>query len=294
VEHSRHKVFISYSRDDSRWVDRVLGSLRALSHFKRYEPDTIWWDGLIKAGQKWRNEIEAAIDSARVAVLLVSPGFLASQFILSTELPRLLAAAQSHGVTVVWSLLRNCNYELTPVAQYQAIVHPEIRRMRAWNTLSEAEIDDILKVLVQAVDQALGQEPGSATAPVPELRPEPGPETVGNEIPDPVDDERQILRAEELTHGVEDARVMDDLGNLFLLRKQWRGAETVYDRLIDLAAPYDERWMAWGYERLGAIRQRRTGPDAARECRRLARHLYHRLGETEKAEEMDLLLASVG
>jgi hypothetical protein len=87
---------------------------------------------------------------------------------------------------------------------------------------------------------------------------------------------------------------MDDLGNLFLLRKQWRGAETVYDRLIDLAAPYDERWMAWGYERLGAIRQRRTGPDAARECRRLARHLYHRLGETEKAEEMDLLLASVG
>lgn len=46
-----------------------------------------WDDTLIDPGSNWREEIKVAIESAKVAILIVSADFLASDFIVNNEIP---------------------------------------------------------------------------------------------------------------------------------------------------------------------------------------------------------------
>jgi hypothetical protein len=81
----RQGVFVSYSHRDAKWPGRLKTVLKpALGH------ETIWDDIQIVPDAKWSDEIEHAIESARVAVLLVTPAFLSSNYIVSQELPRII------------------------------------------------------------------------------------------------------------------------------------------------------------------------------------------------------------
>ena len=77
-------------------------------------------DTRIAAGAEWRNEIKRAIDHAKVALLLVSPSYLASKFIVEEELPLLLEAARREGLIILWVLISPCLYNKTPITEFQA------------------------------------------------------------------------------------------------------------------------------------------------------------------------------
>ena len=148
----RTKAFISYSHKDKRYLERLRIHL---TPFVRSHNIDVWDDTRIKPGQQWKNEIQQAISSARVAILLVSADFIASEFIAQDELPPLLAAAEQDGVIILYVLISTCAIKHTKIDQYQAVnpLHKPLKRMRydqqeeVWTHVAE-QVNEALKSVV--------------------------------------------------------------------------------------------------------------------------------------------------
>ena len=78
-------IFISYSHKDEEWKDRLRPHLKML---EQAGLDIIIWDDRsIDGGADWYNDIMQAMSRAAVAVCLISPHYLASDFCLKEEIP---------------------------------------------------------------------------------------------------------------------------------------------------------------------------------------------------------------
>ena len=140
---NRSKVFISYSHNDREYLDRLQVHLKPLEG-----KIDLWDDTKIKPGAKWKEEVEKALDSARVAVLLISADFVASDFIKNHELPRLLEAAENDGAIIIPLILKHSLFtRIQELAQFQAINDPS----KPLVSLSESEQEKILVDLAKAI-----------------------------------------------------------------------------------------------------------------------------------------------
>src|ERR1700690_3054589 len=119
----RDKVFISYSHHDKEWLSKIKTQLKPLV---RTDPILFWDDTKIEAGSNWKEEIAKALESAKVALLLVSPDFLASDFVDEHELPGILQAADKEGLIILWIAVSFCSKKsLEEIEKYQAINNPD-------------------------------------------------------------------------------------------------------------------------------------------------------------------------
>ena len=75
---ARNRVFISYSHRDEELFKELLVHLKPWQDRQILD---VWTDLDIKAAQKWHEEIQEAVGSTAVAVLLISPDFMASDYI---------------------------------------------------------------------------------------------------------------------------------------------------------------------------------------------------------------------
>lgn len=104
-------VFISYCHKDEADKEELLSYLKVLTKQGLIQP---WTDDDIGAGDRWRNAIKQAMQNARIAILLVTNGFLGSDFILDEEVPELLQRLESAGdekLTVFPLIARPCYWE---------------------------------------------------------------------------------------------------------------------------------------------------------------------------------------
>jgi hypothetical protein len=150
----RQGVFISYAhKDDQLWLDTLISHL---SWLQRQHGIEIWSDRDIEVGERWHETIQNAIDRAKVAVLLVSPDFLASPYIDNNELPKMLQAAESDGMTIFWIPVRPSAYKHSPIAAFQSAHAPE----RPLSGISGADRDQAFVEIGEKLAKAVGLPTG--------------------------------------------------------------------------------------------------------------------------------------
>jgi len=153
----RQKVFVSYSRKDSKWLDRLKTFLRPL---ERDAELVLWSDTNIQPSSNWHVEIQTAITDASAAILLISQDFLASNYVASDELPQLLAASSERGLKIFPVIVSSSFLRNSPLMKFQAVNSPsspldtleESEQNRVFTKLAES-IDDLLKVTRAGINE---------------------------------------------------------------------------------------------------------------------------------------------
>ncbi len=148
----RDKVFISYSHKDKKFLDELLAHLKPLERDDRI---SAWSDQQIQPGSQWLEQIQKALDSTKVAVLLVTKDFLASDFIHQSELGPLLKAAKEDGVAIRWVLVRDCNWKKTPLNSYQA-AYPTDKPLAGKTWSRDSAWVKICEVIEEAAEKVAG------------------------------------------------------------------------------------------------------------------------------------------
>src|SRR5262245_30454076 len=146
----RDHVFISYSHKDIKWMEKFRAQLSVIQQTVL----EIWSDERIESGQNWLEEINAAIARARVALLLVTPDFFASEFIRDHELPKILTRHQGKGLFLSWVPIRHTAYQKSYLAKIQAAISDPGRPLR---DRSEAEQDLAMSQIAGMIGEKLAQ-----------------------------------------------------------------------------------------------------------------------------------------
>lgn len=141
---SHKQVFLCYCHKDLRYAQRLRVHLAGCQQIARL---TVWDGSQIQTGLLWKSEIASALSTAHFAVLLVSANFLASSFIATFELPRLLAAAQSGGTRILPVIVDHCLFKESSLAVYQASNDPA----RPLSRLTTAVRDEIWVSVVRTL-----------------------------------------------------------------------------------------------------------------------------------------------
>src|SRR4051812_24277230 len=112
------KIFISYSHKDEALMEELHEFLQPLKIAGKI---TIWNDKAIVVGDLWDNAIKKALNEVDLILLLLSPSFLASSYVNSTEIEMAFELQKQGKVKLIPVMLRPCDVDshIVPNQQYK-------------------------------------------------------------------------------------------------------------------------------------------------------------------------------
>lgn len=144
------KVFISYSHKDEEWKDVLVGHLNVLKH---KNPDYDFWDDRrIEVGVNWEPKIKEAINSARIAILMVSTNFLNSKFIIEYEVQKLLKLRKKDRLLVIPLIVKPCAWDQI---DWLSSIQGGLKDNVALSLLTPPEVDLKLSALTREISRLL-------------------------------------------------------------------------------------------------------------------------------------------
>src|SRR6266852_1994682 len=153
------EVFYSYAHEDE---DLRKDLEKHLSLLQRNGWIVSWNDRCIRAGDEWRNQIDAHVRSAHIVLLLISPDFIASDYCYDVEMKLALERHAKHEVIVIPIILRPVDWSGAPFGGVEALPR-DAKPVTSWSNRDEAFADvarGIREVVLRFQPQASLEAPG--------------------------------------------------------------------------------------------------------------------------------------
>lgn len=104
-------VFISYTHEDTELKKKLL---QHLSPLKREGLIDVWHDELLRPGEHLDSSVQKKLAESDLVILLVSSGFISSEYCYEQEMKRAFKRQQEGSVRVVPLILRHCQWKDVP------------------------------------------------------------------------------------------------------------------------------------------------------------------------------------
>lgn len=150
----RTRVVICHVPKDKKWLERIQVHLKPLEMQGQI---AVWDDTRTQAGGNSYEEMDLALRTAHIALLLVSADFLASSMIIDEALPRLLRAHAKSGARIIPLIVGPCLMESSPLRDFRAA---GVERLPL-SKLKAADSEELLRDLARQIFESL---PGRGVA----------------------------------------------------------------------------------------------------------------------------------
>lgn len=144
AEHLRTgvRVFVSYAHKDQQYMEDLRTHLRPL---ERQGIIKTWYDLQMMPGQSLRETMEQELEEANLILLLVSPDYLASDYVYERELTRAVERHNAGQAVTIPIIIRSTDWVGTPLAKLQ-FLPASGRPISSWRNVDEAWLDVIRNI----------------------------------------------------------------------------------------------------------------------------------------------------
>lgn len=151
------KFFVSYAHENERLATSFIKKFIAITKPAKNYEYSFWTDKSVLAGQKWKDKISKALKECTLGLLLVSPEFLASEYITKQELPRFVGNDAKPLIPVMLLKVNLKRHDLKGLEEIQIFMLEKhgFKESKAYSQCSTKQRDDFINDLYEEVESRL-------------------------------------------------------------------------------------------------------------------------------------------